>query len=670
MDTQALQDSINLLKSSLSKAPVIDSASIVSHYGAIRGGTQKTNQLGISVLGPAVPQNVVTNSSNPTGSTTNETVTGANAGTTQTQVSATNNTQSAVQTNAAVTPAAATLPTAPSQTLPAGSVSASDIMDEQMQVSYQIAALEMLLTGALSDRYIRGPNDSLIPKVVLTVGLPLTIGIPIDSKCKDKADCRLKDAVAVVTAKFTPNTPACKAGDKSSVTVLQVIPSEKTYNTVALTNASTSVGAGGIIGGVVSVGGSFLHSSQTYYVLKQQDTVAMVGPTDPDACNAVTTIEWQFRPLAGKSYVQDGPRTVYAELAFPAVDVGQPLGTVTYDTSWHIGDRISGALGPPIPGFKTKPVTANLYSYASAATVRSIIVSPAQNGQAVTHIDGTFTPGTQVRLGNTIYAEGTNLIRSDKNLEFSAPIADLMAYTPVFQKRDGSETEISLGGTNGTAYQALNADAPKLALDDIWYEPQTSSSQRVTIFATETAVDPVKGACPTAVFPESPLVAQINNTVYGLDPQNTRYQEGAVAGCTRPVALSFTVSDADLGLGAIVRVRRLYGGSDYDFRYDLALFNAPIEPVVAAPMVNLLSHDAHTVAFSVQGRDIVPTCVLNAEVLKGLKSQQSNLLIFSVSRSVYDSLDNLVVKMPSGELLTLSMPPISSPPGKPAGKKK
>jgi hypothetical protein len=102
----------------------------------------------------------------------------------------------------------------------------------------------------------------------------------------------------------------------------------------------------------------------------------------------------------------------------------------------------------------------------------------------------------------------------------------------------------------------------------------------------------------------------------------------------------------------------------------LALFNAPIEPVVAAPMVNLLSHDAHTVAFSVQGRDIVPTCVLNAEVLKGLKSQQSNLLIFSVSRSVYDSLDNLVVKMPSGELLTLSMPPISSPPGKPAGKKK
>jgi hypothetical protein len=134
--------------------------------------------------------------------------------------------------------------------------------------------------------------------------------------------------------------------------------------------------------------------------------------------------------------------------------------------------------------------------------------------------------------------------------------------------------------------------------------------------------------------------------------------------------LSFTVQDTDLTPGAIVRVRRLYGGSDYDFRYELALFNAPIEPAVDVPAINLLSHDAHTVVFALQGRDIVPSCVLNADVLKGLRSQQPNLLVFSVSRSVYDSLDMLLVKMPTGELQTFAMPTIPSSQAKPGANKK
>jgi hypothetical protein len=82
-----------------------------------------------------------------------------------------------------------------------------------------------------------------------------------------------------------------------------------------------------------------------------------------------------------------------------------------------------------IPGFQTSDITVPLYAYPSTAEASAISISTAQNSQAVTHIDGVFTPGTQVRLGNTIFSEGSNLIRSDRELEFSVSIADLVAYS-------------------------------------------------------------------------------------------------------------------------------------------------------------------------------------------------------------------------------------------------
>jgi hypothetical protein len=77
-------------------------------------------------------------------------------------------------------------PPAPTTSLPSTySVSSQDVLDEQMQLTYEIANLQLLLEGSLSDWTI---GTSKIVKPRVTLGFPITIA-------PDKGD---KDATAVI----------------------------------------------------------------------------------------------------------------------------------------------------------------------------------------------------------------------------------------------------------------------------------------------------------------------------------------------------------------------------------------------------------------------------------------------------------------------------------------
>lgn len=390
--------------------------------------------------------------------------------------------------------------------------------------------------------------------------------------------------------------------------------------------------------------------------------MATVGPTDPDTCNAPTTIQWQFRPILGRDYVQSGIRNVYAELAFPAVDEGQAIGILNYSTSWHTYDGRNGSVGPVIPGFETAGTTTKLFGYASSAAVGTINVYAAQGGQAVTHIDGVFTPGTQVRLGNTLYSEGPNLLRTDKELEFSAPITDLMAYAPTFLLRNGKESEIAITGAsiNAANPQQLDHPATHLTIDTAMLEPQQPGTHLVSLTMSEAAVE---CAGKVILFPNTPLLAQIGASVYGLDPQLARYKIPSGSGCTRQLWMSFAVKDTDLVPGGVLRVRRLFSGGDYDLKFRLETLRLVQSPLPNTTTVTLVSHDSRIVTFALQGNGIEPAAVQNGSLAKAhLAVQKQDLLIYTVSTPVYKSLDSLLVLSPTGEIQTVAVPPLPKPP--------
>lgn len=125
---------------------------------------------------------------------------------------------------------AATAP-APSTTLPSSfSVSASDILNEQMQLTYEIANLRLLLEGALNDRILKNAKtNNTVTKARTTIGFPITIS----------PDSRFKDAVAMVEVEVEtdPNQDLSANGQAPAVTAL--LPREKTYN-VAATKTTVS----------------------------------------------------------------------------------------------------------------------------------------------------------------------------------------------------------------------------------------------------------------------------------------------------------------------------------------------------------------------------------------------------------------------------------------------
>ena len=98
-----------------------------------------------------------------------------------------------------------------------------------------------------------------------TVGFPITITTP-DGEDYENAVAEVEVTVANERGALDPAAPP---------SLTTILPREKTYNVASITDKSFGIGAGGVIAGILSVGGSFFWGHRTYYLVKQQDTVAL-----------------------------------------------------------------------------------------------------------------------------------------------------------------------------------------------------------------------------------------------------------------------------------------------------------------------------------------------------------------------------------------------------------
>jgi hypothetical protein len=431
-DDSMLQQMLSTAQARLTSLQLLDQTGIAARLGSITGANQQISSFAVAAQGPTPPQSVLT--SNGATSQVASTVGGSSGNSTVTTTTAP--VENLTTTSPQLTAPAAT-PPAPSTSLPSSfSVSASDILNEQMQLTYEIANLRLLLEGPLNDRIARTKDGKNLIKPRATLGFPITLN----------PDKRFKGAVAVVEVEV--ETIPGKTFNDDPPAIMALLPREKTYNVAAIKDHSGSIGAG-VVTQVAGVSGSFLFGRKTYYVVQDQDTLALTFEPEEPATSDIKRIGflWQFRPVLGEDYAQAGLKQTFVQIAFPSPATANPIGKVKVRTYWRRYDRNTGVLKEIVQKSlweETTPI--DIPTFVMKQDISALSKQDLEdlgNGQMLVHLTGNFLSGTYVRVGSNIIQPGAPGFTSEySGIRFLAPLSDLATKKTVVVTRDGTEVPI------------------------------------------------------------------------------------------------------------------------------------------------------------------------------------------------------------------------------------
>lgn len=560
-DDSVLQQMLSAAEARLASLQILDQTGIAGRLGSISGANQTINSFGLSIQGSPIPQVVTT-----ANGATNSTVTGAQNSTTQgtaptgpttsTTASTSNQTTAGapvtnvVTTNPQITPPAVTAP-APTTSLPSSfSVSASDILNEQMQLTYEIANLRLLLEGSLNDRILikkTDPNNvQRIVKPRVTLGFPITL-LP---------DNRYRQAIAVVEVevekvKCANGQTTCDGSlSADPPAIVALLPREKTYNVASITDSSVSIGAG-VVTQVIGVSGSFLHGRKTYYVVQDQDTVALTyQPADSTRVGFL----WEFRPVLGSKMLHEGLKQTFVQIAFPSSWSADSFGTVHVRTYWRDYDPgrnlVKGVRAGSLTPVKDFSIP-NLPVDQAPKVFDTSSLEDLGNGQMLVNLYGRFLGGTYVRVGPNLLRDGSPSFTFEyQRIRFVATIADL-AKGAFLVARDGTETPLLLYRDDLRDHILKIKSCKVRAIDD--------ANSQVGVELEEIL----------AVHEKLPLVLVIGGKVFGY-ADAPLVKEGNVLTVVVPtaflasnplVAVRSLFSDKSYWAGAQTSIRELVGGS-------------------------------------------------------------------------------------------------------------
>jgi hypothetical protein len=435
---------------------VIDLKSVAAALNNLQGLSQQETSTALSVTGSPTPATTLTK-------TVNTGIVDANGNPLPNTTTTQNQT-----TNSGVTPTAPAFDSF--ATLPAGfnptfGSSASDLLNDQMNLSYQIINLQMLLDRALSDRiYPQNSGGGTREQTVL--GFNVSLDPPRTAN----------DAVAVVEVTLNSDP----AGD---ISLVALMPQEKTYNAAALSSKSNAY-SGAAMAGAFQVSGGLRKRSQVFYLYKDVDTLSYERMT-PDGS---IVFGWMFRPVLGRRSVTPGFRQLFAVFALPRTDCIDPAKddtcavkvTPTVRTYWKKYDRntqtgfrrgeanrardtwygLSMGLAKPqlfshagyqnYRDYGTVRVGATgEYQRQLTPTVTRIEWRPTGAKTATISVKGNnFFTDTQVLLGDTKYSEaaGNMAIKSDQSFELTSTLDQVASGTGVIEGRYGLSTPLVNAG--------------------------------------------------------------------------------------------------------------------------------------------------------------------------------------------------------------------------------
>ena len=333
------------------------------------------------------------------------------------------------------------------------SVSSTDMLAEQVQLNAQLQMYQMLLQGSQSDQFLVRNSMAVAPRAQTTIGFQVSLAPPR----------QYKHAVAEVRIVIVPHSrqEQLLAQSGEHISVVNLLPSQKTYNVAKVTSHQDAFGAGAVIE-PVNVGVSTGRSKDRLYLAKDTDTVALEYPnlptppvTPPFPERALQELEelvkeqsigecpntwegdlsallsgsimfgWQFRPVLGAEYVTAGPREVFAQLALPnELDQDGFAPAVYIQTRWREYDQKHQVVGPSYRDSCSWTRAQDSISILSPLRVHDVSWEDVGNGILKVHAVGKFFAS-----GMTVMSAGTNIPPTTfdgRTIQFFAAAHDLL----------------------------------------------------------------------------------------------------------------------------------------------------------------------------------------------------------------------------------------------------
>ncbi len=409
-------------------------------------------------------------------------------------------------------PLAPAIPAAPSYTAPAtpGVIgqSSADSLVEQVQLSAQLQVYQLLLQGAQSDTLFLQNSRAVANRAQTTIGFPISIDPPR----------QFRHAVAEVRILIEP-FPSPTSSETPAVSIVNLLPSQKTYNVAKITSKQRSFGGAAVIEQVASVGASAGKSKDRLYLAKDTDTVALqydhpsVRPLrSPLPDQALTGLQaavrmqrldecdnawfavddadravlddknsrgnsvlfgWQFRPVLGADYVAGGPRQVFAQLALPeALGDRKFLPAVLVQTRWREYDEKRQVVGPVFHSSCTVTPIYDPVILEDPLRVHDTTWEDVGNGVLKIRAHGSFfSPAITMQNGNKTYSP----VNTDGHeIQFYAPAKDLLLNGELkLLSNTGSSTSLTIPSTD--------PHGCRLDSTSMWAIPQADGTARVTM---------------------------------------------------------------------------------------------------------------------------------------------------------------------------------------------
>lgn len=281
-----------------------------------------------------------------------------------------------------------------------------------------------------------------------------------------------KDMAAFVELTVTANG--------KPISVVAMMPQEKTYNTSALSTKSNAFGGSAVVK-MFTVGYSERRRGQTFYLYQDADTLTYQRiPAEVEdgtnISNANTTFGWAFRPVLGRRSVSPGMRQVFAVLSIDRrdlVDVSESTKLdVQVKTFWRkysrktltvydepVNQRSFNYLGTPV--FSTAKYQAGL-----SPRVQNVRWNQLDDKNGVLSIDGeNFFSGTSVLVGNNTLDNPANglTIKSDQSLQVRTSLDAFATGEVVLNGRYGNAESVvgrnKSSNASGIAFDNLSSEA-------------------------------------------------------------------------------------------------------------------------------------------------------------------------------------------------------------------
>lgn len=563
--------------------------------------------------------------------------------------------------------------------------SASDLLSDQTNLTYQIFNLRMLLERSLSDRLIQDR-----PRLQAVLGFNVSID----------PDFAERDSAAIVEITI----------DQPGVELVSMMPQEKTYNTAAL-RTSDKAFSGSAVVKMITLNTARQKRSQVFYLYRDNDTLSFqrMVPGENEGEDKADKKEkgsqadralhfgWEFRPVLGRRSVAPGMRQLFAIVSLPSSDLpfdGPESLRVRVRTFWHRYDHstlttyyrkslaktVAMAVSPSNwflgvrhANFRADEVTVPSSSAVErdlGAVVEDVrwIPTDANDGTIVVKGRNFFT-GTTVTLGTQTYAEGSGLtIQSDQTMVLMATLQQVALADGVVSGRYGAP--VALAPQTRPAGQAMQINGVKLEPGPLYTTVRIQLSRRSGLLLDSLPLKSPVIVYNDALLPGRPQ-AYPDPDSPGVIHVATVVPTAALGDFNGLFAVKFPLAGAAFAAKAQVHdvPPPVITRTDIDSRSTLTLTNvASVNGRVGTfdgPWQLIL--DQAYVADQADPRQ--PHSVSLVRLVPcGMKEPTCHILQLTVDKSILDAYKTLVLISPDGVPRTYPVPPAANaaPPGKPA----